>query len=339
VLQSVHWARLVLDEAHAIKNANCATAKAACALTARARWCLTGTPLQNRVSELLSMIRFLRVQPYAGYFCKNCPCSTLDYKVTLTDADGESLGEAVGSFGVAGEDNSAPAVEVADLDSDVLVEDVEDVEGDRQDALPNKDADARPPPPSLLPGRTRRGGRRNKWRSAPSPAAFAPAPPTCSQTVVFTAAFAPAPPPLIALPPTDRPRVHRQPWEHRSSSDSVGGGGGGGGGATSRSASPPPTSPSPPQLLSPRGSHRGSHRSLAPPLVAATSALASPAALAAAAAALALAAPAACTCSPRRSTTSSSLAALAAPPPTNRPRFTHQRKTITPTTDRIPTTP
>jgi DNA repair protein RAD16 len=73
-LQAQHWTRLILDEAHAIKNKHCATAKACYALTADTRWCLTGTPLQNRVSELASMISFLRVKPYAHQFCKNCPC-------------------------------------------------------------------------------------------------------------------------------------------------------------------------------------------------------------------------------------------------------------------------
>ena len=31
------------------------------------------------MGELFSLVRFLRVPPYSNYWCKNCPCSSLDY--------------------------------------------------------------------------------------------------------------------------------------------------------------------------------------------------------------------------------------------------------------------
>ncbi|KAG1743712.1 SNF2 family N-terminal domain-containing protein [Suillus paluster] len=59
----VKWFRIVLDEAHNIKNRNTKAAIACCELEGKFRWCLTGTPMQNTVEELFSLIKFLRVRP------------------------------------------------------------------------------------------------------------------------------------------------------------------------------------------------------------------------------------------------------------------------------------
>jgi DNA repair protein RAD5 len=60
-LFNVVWRRVVLDEAHAIKSHTSQAAGAAFALRAQRRWLLTGTPIQNSVSELFSLLHFLRV--------------------------------------------------------------------------------------------------------------------------------------------------------------------------------------------------------------------------------------------------------------------------------------
>ncbi|RXK39749.1 hypothetical protein M231_02942 [Tremella mesenterica] len=57
------WLRVVIDEAQNIKNHNTNAAKAAVALQAKYRWCLTGTPIQNNVQELYSLFKFLRAKP------------------------------------------------------------------------------------------------------------------------------------------------------------------------------------------------------------------------------------------------------------------------------------
>lgn len=58
------WYRIILDEAHFIKNRFAKTSIACAKLTSRYRWCLSGTPMQNKVEELYPVIRFLRLEPY-----------------------------------------------------------------------------------------------------------------------------------------------------------------------------------------------------------------------------------------------------------------------------------
>ncbi|XP_006363761.2 ATP-dependent helicase rhp16-like [Solanum tuberosum] len=94
-LHSVKWDRIILDEAsqtlccmilyflpdlaHYLKDADCNTARAVLALESSYKWALTGIPLQNRMNELYSIVRFLQAKPYAYHFCKDCDCKALDY--------------------------------------------------------------------------------------------------------------------------------------------------------------------------------------------------------------------------------------------------------------------
>ncbi|CAA0808600.1 Helicase protein with RING/U-box domain [Striga hermonthica] len=79
ILHSVSWERIVLDEAHYIKDRRCNTTRAILNLQSSYKWALSGTPLQNRVGELYSLVRFLQIVPYSYYFCKDCDCRQLDY--------------------------------------------------------------------------------------------------------------------------------------------------------------------------------------------------------------------------------------------------------------------
>ena len=56
--------RIVLDEAQNIKNKRTNASRSVATLEAVYRWCLSGTPIQNRIDELYPQLRFLRVAPY-----------------------------------------------------------------------------------------------------------------------------------------------------------------------------------------------------------------------------------------------------------------------------------
>ncbi|KAI1800388.1 SNF2 family N-terminal domain-containing protein [Daldinia bambusicola] len=56
--------RVILDEAHNIKNRRAVSMKAACRIKSTYRLCMTGTPFMNRAEEIFSLIHFLRIKPY-----------------------------------------------------------------------------------------------------------------------------------------------------------------------------------------------------------------------------------------------------------------------------------
>lgn len=66
-LFSLEYFRVILDEAHFIKNRQSKTAKACYEISAQHRWVLTGTPIVNRLEDLFSLVRFLRVEPWANF--------------------------------------------------------------------------------------------------------------------------------------------------------------------------------------------------------------------------------------------------------------------------------
>lgn len=55
----------MLDEAHYIKGRIIQTAKATYELRGQCRWCLTGTPIQNNLTELFALVHFIRYSPWS----------------------------------------------------------------------------------------------------------------------------------------------------------------------------------------------------------------------------------------------------------------------------------
>ncbi|CAI7571843.1 unnamed protein product [Penicillium bialowiezense] len=58
------WYRVVLDEAHVIRRCETTFHKAASNLEAKTRWCLSGTPIQNSLTDLAALLAFLKIRPF-----------------------------------------------------------------------------------------------------------------------------------------------------------------------------------------------------------------------------------------------------------------------------------
>ena len=59
IFQSQNWSRVIVDEAQNIKNPSAAQTKAICKLNASSRIALTGTPIENRLTDLWSIFHYL----------------------------------------------------------------------------------------------------------------------------------------------------------------------------------------------------------------------------------------------------------------------------------------
>uniref|UniRef100_A0A7S1BPX1 Uncharacterized protein n=1 Tax=Corethron hystrix TaxID=216773 RepID=A0A7S1BPX1_9STRA len=71
-LASVCWNRIILDEAHLIKNPQTIASKAASKIHADRRWAVTGTPIQNSLQDAFGLLKFLHHEPWCeARFWKN----------------------------------------------------------------------------------------------------------------------------------------------------------------------------------------------------------------------------------------------------------------------------
>ncbi|KAH8587441.1 SNF2 family N-terminal domain-containing protein [Bisporella sp. PMI_857] len=66
-LSRISWLRIVLDEAHQIRNRSTKNFQELTKLRAERRWCLTGTPVQNKLSDLFSLTQFLGFEPLESH--------------------------------------------------------------------------------------------------------------------------------------------------------------------------------------------------------------------------------------------------------------------------------
>lgn len=64
-IKKIEWWRVILDEAHVIKNVAAQQSGAVIDLKSKRRWAVTGTPIQNGSLDLFSLMAFLRFQPFS----------------------------------------------------------------------------------------------------------------------------------------------------------------------------------------------------------------------------------------------------------------------------------
>ena len=67
-LYNHNWLRIILDEANRIKNKKTQLAKSIYNLKSIYKWCLTGTPIENSINDLFSLLCFLGYKPWSNIF-------------------------------------------------------------------------------------------------------------------------------------------------------------------------------------------------------------------------------------------------------------------------------
>ncbi|RFU77510.1 hypothetical protein TARUN_4724 [Trichoderma arundinaceum] len=86
----INWYRIILDEAHAIKNIDSRTTHACCGLTGKYRWALSGTPLANSSAEMYPYLKFTECESTWSskdfkemYFTKGKPNAEFEAQTSL----------------------------------------------------------------------------------------------------------------------------------------------------------------------------------------------------------------------------------------------------------------
>ncbi|MBP02332.1 MAG: hypothetical protein CMM25_05950 [Rhodospirillaceae bacterium] len=60
----VRWGRVILDEAHMIKNPKSSVCKAVMRLNVDKRWCATGTPVPNKIRDYKTLLTFVGIEDF-----------------------------------------------------------------------------------------------------------------------------------------------------------------------------------------------------------------------------------------------------------------------------------
>ncbi|XP_060839686.1 transcription termination factor 2 [Rhopalosiphum padi] len=63
-LFQIKWCRIILDEAHTIRNHKSQTSVAISSLSGLNRWALTGTPIHNKEADFYALLKFIKCRPF-----------------------------------------------------------------------------------------------------------------------------------------------------------------------------------------------------------------------------------------------------------------------------------
>ncbi|CAI6363749.1 unnamed protein product [Macrosiphum euphorbiae] len=63
-LYNIKWCRIILDEAHTIRNHKSQTSVAVSSLSGINRWALTGTPIHNKEADFFALLKFIKCRPF-----------------------------------------------------------------------------------------------------------------------------------------------------------------------------------------------------------------------------------------------------------------------------------
>ena len=71
-VHNVHWDRIFIDEAHLLRNSKSKIFEACCMLTADIRWALTATPVMNRMTDFVNIMKWIGVSQFLCQGEKEC---------------------------------------------------------------------------------------------------------------------------------------------------------------------------------------------------------------------------------------------------------------------------
>jgi DNA repair protein RAD5 len=101
VLQRCQWLRVILDEAHCIRNQRTLASKACCSLKATHRWCVSGTIIQNSLDDVFGIMKFLQHEPW---------CLPSFWKTAITRPFQPEIGDVNTSIDPKSRDKSLKAI-------------------------------------------------------------------------------------------------------------------------------------------------------------------------------------------------------------------------------------